>query len=164
MKLVNNDCLKISVTESLVLSDYIADPTRITGIRIKGIYNETEYVKDYPLPFPECDDEEGFVECNDGFYIKPELFDLTGKLPDGVYTITLTGIYVQDNIQVSELACIYIDCETKCKVLETGYVEAMMYHYTLNQSYTCNCNCDKLFEIWEALQHILTKNTICDKC
>lgn len=163
MKLVNNDCLKLGITESVSLSDFVSDPSLLTGVNIKVVYNEAEYTNDYLVPFPLCDDNEGFVQCGSNFFITPKFFDFTEKLPDGVYTVTLTGVYA-DSIQITETACMYIDCETKCRVLESQCLEAMMYHYTLNQSYTCNCNCDKLFTMWEALQHILSKDNICDKC
>lgn len=164
MKLVNNDCLQIAITESVVFSDYTADPSRISGVQIKGVYNEVEFIADYIAPFPICDTVgESLVQCGNEFFIKPPLFNMTEKLSDGVYTITVTGLYA-DNTQISEFACTYIDCETKCRVLESQCLEAMMYHYTLHQSYDCNCNCDKLYTIWEALQHLLNKDNICDKC
>jgi hypothetical protein len=162
MKLVNNNCLQIAIEESVSLSDFVSDPSLLTGVQIKLVYNETEYVNDYTVPFPLCDDDEGFVQCGSDFFINPKFFT-ESKFPDGVYTVTLTGVYTT-GIQVTETACTYVDCETKCKVLESQCLEAMMYHYTLHQSYTCNCNCDKLFTIWEALQHILSKDNICDKC
>jgi len=162
MLLTNNSCLRIQITDSQVLSDFADDYTQFTKIEVTGTYAKTDELFTFTNELPLCDTlSRPIGTCDGNVYAYPELFNQQVDLSDGVYKIEIKGFYDDDTI-ATEFACIFVDCETKCKVLEAQCIEATLWHYILTQSYSCNCNCDKLQDIWDALQAKLDNG--CNGC
>jgi len=162
MTLSNNNCNTVTITSSII-TDFLANATPFTKIEFKGTYNDVSKTVTITTAFPDCNSTNAEIRnCSGTIRIYPNLFNQTEKLADGIFRVDIKAYYDDGTIS-TEFACIFVDCETKCKVVESQCLEAMMYHYVLTESYSCNCACDKLQEIWEALETLLTKNN-CNGC
>lgn len=162
MNLTNSSCLRILISNSQVLDDYLDDATQFTKVEFTGTYMTVDELYTATTMLPACDTQSRPIgTCDGDVYAYPELFNQEATLADGVYKIQIKGFYDDDSI-VTEFACVFVDCETKCKVLEAQCIEATLWHYILTQSYSCNCSCDKLQDIWDALQLKLSNG--CKEC
>jgi hypothetical protein len=83
---------------------------------------------------------------NDGFLqIRPTLMGKT-QFPDGVYEVSIKAIG-SDGSKVTINECYVMDCDLKCKVLETGNSEEYMIYYLLKNSAECDCDCKTLCDL-----------------
>jgi len=161
MTLQNNNCQTLTLV-STTLDAYRADPSPFTKIEFKGTYNNIDKTATITSGIADCNSTGAEIRtCSNIIYAYPELFNQTGSLADGVYKVEIKAFYDDDSI-TTEFACVFVDCETKCKVLEAQCIEATLWHYILTQSYSCNCSCDKLQDIWDALQVKLSNG--CKEC
>jgi hypothetical protein len=161
MTLENSNCQKL-ILNTDTLAAYQNDPTPFEKIEFTGYFEGSDESVTITDSIPACNSGNSPIKtCDNIIYAFPELFGQIETLKDGVYKVQIKSFYT-DNTITTEFACIFVDCETKCKVIESQCLEAMMFHYVLTQSYSCNCSCDKLQDIWDALQTKLVNG--CKEC
>lgn len=81
-------------------------------------------------------------------------------ITNGVYSLRLmktvgtTVSYIQ--------ACVFMDCDIRCKAVSTD-IETSMLHYALTLAEECDCDCDKMGNIYELLLQKVEENP-CKSC
>lgn len=87
---------------------------------------------------------------------------------DGVYNFTLVVTYTQFEeealFSTSDTACVFIDCDTKCKVMDnyvsTKNAKIIHYYYALVNSADCDvCNCTDMCSLYTEIKTLLNDNT-----
>lgn len=92
-------------------------------------------------------------------------------LLDGVYTITIS-IYYADGSFYEEENCIFVDCQTACKLAaymaqnlgSAKATELAMIHFALTEAANCECVCDDLCTLFEYLWNSLNGIQITSNC
>jgi len=105
----------------------------------------------------------------ESIYINPTIItDTTTKFEDGIYTVKVT-FTKNNNSTFTDTSCIFIDCETKCKVAEklkivTTDINLHLIHYALSSANNCGCQCDSMCKLYEELLLELDINILTSNC
>ncbi len=94
---------------------------------------------------------------------------------DGVYNFSLAVTYTEFEdeaiFQATDTACVFIDCDTKCKVMDhytlTRNTKIIHYYYALVNSADCDvCNCTDMCSLYTEIKTLLNDNssTTSDDC
>lgn len=94
----------------------------------------------------------------------------SGTLADGIYSFKLTVQYSDDTATAIKYACLFVDEETKCDVVDKvnncdcltdeEKLEAKLDWYLLTEAQECATNCVDLCDIYNRLVNVLD----CDCC
>lgn len=88
---------------------------------------------------------EDYVYNAGELLIRPSIMG-ESEFPDGVYGISITA-FAEDGSKVVVNECYLMDCELKCKVLDSDNKEAFFIYYLLKESYECDCDCETLCDL-----------------
>lgn len=136
------------------------------------IFTRMTYTKD-DVPYTRLFTGQGsstaaFVNGT-SIYINPTIIsDTTLKFGDGVYTVKIT-FTKNNNSTFTDTSCIFIDCETRCKVAEklntvTTDTNLHLLYYALTSASNCGCQCDNMCKLYEELLLELGTNSLTSNC
>lgn len=145
---------------------------KYTYVPYPFIFTKMTYTKD-DVEFTRLFQGEGgstaaFIQGT-SIYINPTIIsDTTTKFGDGVYTVNIT-FTKNNNSTLTDSSCIFIDCETKCKVAEkvdtvTTDTNLHLLYYALTSASNCGCQCDKMCKLYEELLLELGTNSLTSNC
>jgi len=113
------------------------------------------------VPDPDEYDSDKLLFTSNKLFIYPEFFSRSDTLPDGIYRVRLEIDYA-DEERTIEQYCVFVDCETKCKLINRVLENSNAYRWyeILKFGEECEeCDCDSLCEIYEKLLNDLNEST-----
>lgn len=129
-------------------------------------FGDCEYESDYII----IDTDAQTITLTEDFFAALNPSSPTHIL-DGVYTITIS-IYYTDGSFYEEENCIFVDCQTACKLAayiaqnlgSSKATELAMIHFALTEAANCECVCENLCTLFEYLWNSLNNIQISSNC
>lgn len=171
MKITNQDCLELSITD-LPIEGIEYESVKV----VVNINDSIEISKTYPYPLDtdEISMEGNDVTLHNNFFYNSEVVK---DLGDGIYTISL--IFKEGDDYHVYKNCIYIDCRIKCLLtfvtskslnkdsktsIQEKAVVINMLQYALTEGSNCGCNCEELQDIYDKLMDEISETINTDDC
>lgn len=142
------DCKSI-IVESDLLDSFIGNESFYEKIVIIVKVNcETVYQKEYDSTNPIT--TTGDITSVSGVHsINASLFNDT-VVKDGIYGVQIK-LYPLVNQATSDAGCIFVNCNTTCKVCTNDFNNLMLF-YILNVTQKCDCYCETLCDVYKLLK------------
>ena len=153
MVLTNNECQ--SITSQLSIENFAEYVIARIEVRL-NCCDDNKWFYEIPDLTATVITDKVYIDANNNFVINPSLFG--GEILDGVYTIEIS-LYEPNGSLFGDTGCIFVDCETKCKVYELiktltndeEKTQILMKHYSLTVGSNCSCDCEDLCNIYKSL-------------
>lgn len=155
MTLSNTTFTSITISSTL-LDSFIANPSSYIQVQVIGdiTCSGTTTTKTYTSTSPITGSTD--VRTSTGVEtIVPNFFGLT-TFGNGIYSFTVELTSITGNT-TKDRGCIFIDVDVKCNI-PAECLDKQMLHYTLTQSQSCDCDCNRLCEILNTITDSTTDN------